>query len=286
MRIGPTESGQVMTFEQTRRAQDRQIQSLFSQILEDVGREGYRSAEPFEHELANPTASDDTIISSTAIHDSWNSWYATELRGRYRSIENKKQLGTAFGDILQKAQAEGAYIHPKAFLKSLTREQLETVQHVQGLADAVEIDQLNEEGALNLLLPPAAQIDLNKDGLTQSGKAYGIRFPDSTTPPDVAAAWDEATKDMDLGQRMMYELQIKMPVLLANIVLNSDGTFSHQIPPGDPEFKNPMIDAEYSYIDVTQRHIDYLNDFKNQIEPVRFEKDMAFWKQFQKLLRD
>ena len=198
--------------------------------------------------------------------------------------EEKTELGDQFGEILLKAYREEAYVDPKAFLSGLSEGELETVQHVHWLADPIKVGSLTEEGALNLLMPPAAQVDLNHDSFTQSGAAYGFRFPDSTAPPEVVAAWDEATADLSPSDRMMYEFQMKLPVLIANIVLHPDGTFSHQREPGDPDYQNPMASATYSYVDAVQNRIDYLEDFKNDIDPVRFEKDMSFWCEFRRTL--
>ena len=128
--------------------------------------------------------------------------------------EEKTELGDQFGEILLKAYREEAYVDPKAFLSGLSEGELETVQHVHWLADPIKVGSLTEEGALNLLMPPAAQVDLNHDSFTQSGAAYGFRFPDSTAPPEVVAAWDEATADLSPSDRMMYEFQMKLPVLI------------------------------------------------------------------------
>ncbi|MFI4876837.1 MAG: hypothetical protein ACIALR_15910, partial [Blastopirellula sp. JB062] len=147
------------------------------------------------------------------------------------------------------------------------------------------VDGLTEEGAINLLIPRPAQVDLNYDGLTQSGIAYGIRFPDSRTPKNVAAAWEEATADLPPMEKAFFELQMKLPVLLANIEIDANGAFVRQREPGDHDFVNPMARADYSYLDVTQRHLDYLEEYRYQMPHQRYESGMQFWTDFQQLLQ-
>ncbi|TWU04002.1 hypothetical protein Pla100_09380 [Neorhodopirellula pilleata] len=99
------------------------------------------------------------------IDESWNHWFQIARLGRYASPEAPADLGTTYGDVLQKAYSEGAYAAPVPFLKGLSADELETIQNANWLADPIRVDSLTEEGALNLLIPAAAQVDLNYDGL-------------------------------------------------------------------------------------------------------------------------
>ena len=289
--IGTQQSG-VTTFQQTRRAQDKNIQSVFSEVLQNAGRQGYASAEiAADPKLEAAPTNEETDQSpgdalGVRVQQSWQSWYQTERRGRYASPEAPRNLAESFGGVLTKAYDEGAYVDPKSFLKGLSKDEMKAVQNAHWLADPIQVDSLTEEGALNLLIPPAAQVDLNRDGLTQSGRAFGIRFPDSTTPPEVAAAWEQATDGMPPEELMIYELEMKLPVLLANIEIDADGRFIRQREPGDADFVNPMNDGDYSYEKVTQDWIEHLDYFKNQMDPVRYAKGMKFWSDFQGKLRE
>lgn len=273
MRIEP-QTSKLPTLQQTRRQEDLRVQSVFKEVLMEAGRTGYASAEITETQ--EPL--------ETRIEESWNSWFQTERQGRYASSEVPAGLGEAFGDVLAKAYESGAYVDPKPFLQSLTKEELKTVQNAHWLAEPIGVDSLSEEGALNLLLPPAAQVDLNGDGLTRSGKAWGIRFPDSTTPPDVRLAWEKATDGMPVEQLMTYELEMKLPVLLANFVLNDEGQFLYARQPGDPDFVNPMAAEDYSFVQVAQDWLEHLEYFKHQIGSERYSRDTEFWKSFQENL--
>ncbi|PHQ33803.1 hypothetical protein [Rhodopirellula bahusiensis] len=273
MRIDTRQSG-VMTLEDHRRAADQNVQSVFSEVLENFGREGYANAEP---------VSTETPLDSQ-IQQSWTNWYRVEQLGRYRGQEDAAALGESYAGVMSQAYDEGGYATPKDFLRGLPAEELETVQTIHRLADPIQVDSLSEEGALNLLVPPAAQVDLNRDGITQSGRANGIRFPDSTTSPEVTEAWNEATAGMSWGERAIYELRMKLPVLTANFVVNGEGQITGQREPGDPDWVNPMEDPEYSFVDETQRWIDYLDYFKNQIDPDQYAKDRSFFESFQQKL--
>ncbi len=261
MRIDSQNAG-ISTLQQQRREQDKNVQHVFSEVLAVVGREGYQSATQVD---SDPTAIDsvDEQSLNDKIRHSWDGWYSTEALGRYRSAENREATGTEFGDLLVRANTEGGYADPKGFLSKLSSEELDAVRRIHWLADSIGVDSLSEEGALNLLIPPAAQVDLNRDGITQSGAANGIRFPDSTTPAGVAQAWEKATDGMAWRDQALYELQMKLPVLLANMSLGHDGSLAYQRQPGDPDFENPMAASDYSYIQAAQDRLDYLEYFKN-----------------------
>ena len=254
--------------------QDHQVQDLFSQILESVGRQGYASAEPVGEEP----------ITSDQITESWGTWFDVHRSGQYSSADQPDSLRQAYGEVLVGAYSDGGYVDPKTFLKGLSKEQLKTVQEVNALADPINVDNLTEEGALNLLLPRAAQVDINRDGFTQSGRGYGFRFPDSTTPPDVVQAWEETTAGMSWGERAMHELQMKMPLISANFFVDANGAYSHHYEPGDPEFTNPMTKPGYSYQKVAQGWLDHYEYLKNETPPEQYAQQTDFWSRFKSAL--
>ncbi len=268
---------EVMTLHQTRVINDRNMQSVFSEVLREAGRQGYASAEV--------TKSTDPL--QQRVQETWDQWYQTErMGGRYASAEAPKDLGKTFGSVLMKAYEQDAYVAPKPFLKGLSEAELKSVQNSHWLAEAINVDSLTEEGALNLLIPPAAQVDLNGDGFTRSGVAYGMKFPDSSTSREVTLAWDAAMADVPERDRMTYEIQMMIPVLFANAVTGPDGSFSHFRSFDDPEWENPLTANGYSFVKQTQDLIASLDYFKNQMDPVRYAKDRSFWSSFQDNLRD
>ncbi|UUO08779.1 hypothetical protein M4951_10800 [Blastopirellula sp. J2-11] len=256
-------------------APDDQLQSLFSEILQQAGHSGYESAEEY--------SSDQTLEED--IRSSWTNWFGPAKAASYASDYDPDQLKQDYGDLLVRSLNEGGYNDPQSFLKGLSQDELQTIQHVQRLADPIQVDGLNEEGALNLLIPPPAQVDLNFDGLTQSGKGLGIRFPDSRTPKNVADAWEEATADLSPQEKMHYELQMKLPVLFANIIVDDQGSFVRQREPGDVDWVNPLARGDYSYLDATQQQLDYLEEYRYQMSPQQYERGTQFWSNFQQRLQ-
>ncbi len=266
----------VLTKREQELARDHQVQSVFSQVLAEVGRQGYQSAAPADSE----------VPLGEQISSAWSDWFDFALTSSHRAAEAPQELKESFGNILQQAYHDGGYADPKAFLKSLSEDQLETVRQVHWLADEIDVDGLSEEGALNLLIPRSAQVDLNQDGLTQSGAAYGIQFPDSNTPKPVVQAWEEATQDMEWRDRAFYGLQMRLPGMMANYFFDENGGYLSHFEPGDPEYRNPMAAEDYSYVDSVQTHLDYLETFKNQLDPEKFQRDTAFFQKLKDALID
>lgn len=262
------------SFESRRREQSHQVQDVFSEVLAAVGRQGYQSAEAIDEQ--SPLVDQ--------VSESWSNWFDVELGGRYASVQDSVQLKQPYGDIMVRAYQGGGYSDPKTFLSGLSSEELGVVQKVNALAEPIRVDSLTDEGALNLLIPPPAQVDVNHDGLTQAGVGYGIRFPDSSTPADVVVAWEETTEGMSSWDRAHRELQMVMPVLLANFVLDDNGAYSHHYEPGDPEWTNPMAADDYSYVGVTQTHLDSLDYFRSQMDPLKYEEGVQFWSKFKERL--
>ncbi|WP_145178915.1 hypothetical protein [Gimesia aquarii] len=273
MNIDSINSSSLLTQSQ-KREQDHQIQNLFSALLTEAGRKGYASAEPVDNQQ--------TLTKN--IQKTWDSWFTGELGGRYTQVQNPDELKHTYGEILVRAHNEGGYVDPKGFLQSLSHDELAVIQKVQALASGIKVESLTEEGALNLLLPPAAQVDLNQDGLTRSGLAYGMKFPDSNTPAAVVNAWEDATEDMSFRELAFAQLQVMLPKLTSNIVLDENGSFLHRYEPGDAGFKNPMAASDYSYIAAAKDQLAALEYMKNELPAEQYERQKSFWSKFQQSL--
>jgi len=256
------------------REQDYQVQSVFSEVLEAAGRSGYASARELEGDQLKPED----------VRASWSNWFEAERAGRYAIANRPEELKQEYGEVLERAFTEGGYAQPKDFLKKLTTDELKVVQNANWLADSIEVNSLSEEGALNLLLPGAAQVDLNQDGMTQTGLAYGVKFPDSNTPLEVVEAWDEATADLSFGEKSIYELQMKMPLLTANMSFDESGAYTQRYEPGDPEFRNPLAEAGYSYQQAAQDRLEHLEFVKIWIPQEQYERQTEFWGKFSERL--
>lgn len=266
----------------TSEAAERNLQDVFSAVLEQVGRAGYESAQPL---------SQDSSSLETEVGSSWEQWFNEFSQKRYsfvadagspsvREDKSANDLQQDFKAILLDAYQHGGYATPKAYLQSLSSEQLRAIQQVQYLADPIQVSDLSEEASLNLLLPPDAQVDEDHDGLTAVGAAYTIRFPDSRTPSKVRDAWESATKDLSESDRLTYELQMAMPLLTVNMHFHSDGQYVGSSQPGDADWINPMASDDFSYVDAATGWLEYLERFKNQMPPEQYQKDRSFWSSF------
>ena len=128
-------------------------------------------------------------------------------------------------------------------------------------------------------------MDFDGDGLTQVGIGQTIRFPDSSTPREVRDAWEAATANMPASQKMVYELQMKLPLLTANMQRDEQGAM-HVHQPGDEQWVNPMASPSYSYREAVDQRLEYLDAFRNQLPPEQWSRDRGFWSRFASLLRD
>lgn len=256
-------------------AAGEQLQNLFTEILLESGKSGYASAEAFESE--NAVEED--------IQQTWDDWYTLAAGTDHPDGVDPAQLKADYGQILVRAYEEGGYVDPQGFLNNLSEADLATVQHVARLVDPIKPDSLTPEGALNLLIPRPAQVDYDHNGITQVGKGNLMRFPDSNTPAEVVAAWEETTADMSFKDKMIHEFHMLVPILFANMEFDSDGNFVRQREPGDADWVNPMASGDYSYQKVADDYLEYLEYFKYQIPKDQYEEGIAFWTEFQENLQ-
>ncbi|MBA2117359.1 hypothetical protein [Bremerella alba] len=275
MRI-ETQPSSTLTRQQQQDAAGEQLQNLFNEILTAAKQPGYASAEKYQ--------SDNSIPED--IQQDWNDWFSVANTGNYPSKVDAQALPGDYGTLLVRTYTEGGYADPQGFLQNLTEDELATVQHVHRLAEPIDVDSLTPEAALNLLIPRPAQVDLNYDGLTQVGQGYTIRFPDSRTPEAVVNAWNETTTDMDPMEKSFYELQMKLPTLLANFEIDDQGRYVGHTEPGDPNWVNPQADSNYSYTDLTEQMLDYLDYFQHQIPQDQYEQQRSFYSTFQQSLQE
>ena len=167
----------------------------------------------------------------------------------------------------------------------MSQDELNTVQQVFLLAAPIAVDSLSEEGALNLLIPPPAQVDANRDGLTQIGAGTTLRFPDSETPASVVAAWEDATAGMDSREKLTYVFRLKVPTFFPRPPADGSRNDGAVYPPGPPSIVDPTRQPKFSYGDLTQRALEALELFKYQTPPEQYASQKEFWTKFRDSLR-
>lgn len=249
---------------------EKDLQTVFSAVLREVGRDGYASVE---------TSADESELEGR-IESSWEAWFEQVSNTRYtfvagaespsvREGKTAEDLKRDYKAILSRAYREGGYQAPLAFLQNLSPEELKTVQQVQHLADSIQPTGLSEEAALNLLIPPAAQVDSNADGFTSVGRAQTVRFPDSRTPAKVRDAWEEATASLTEGDKLMYVLQISRIGLITET---------------ENDYPTPAVSVD-SFEQKANQWLEYLDYFKAQIPLEQYERDHRFWTEFRTALQ-
>ncbi|MCC6510535.1 MAG: hypothetical protein IT423_15645 [Pirellulaceae bacterium] len=264
-----------------RQAAQEQLQNVFTAVLNQVGREGYASADPLADRADLPKH----------IGDSWHQWFDQVGSTRYhfqaghdspsvQAGKSAEEVRQDYEAILLDAYSKGGYANPIQYVQTLTRDQLKTVQQVHHLAEPIHTASLSTEASLNLLLPPGAQVDANHDGLTAVGAGMLIGFPNSNTPADVRDAWEAAIENVPERDRLTYELQMMMPLVTANLKVDENGQFVRSVQPNDVDWTNPMNSANYSYAKAADEWLEYLDYFKYQMPTEQHTRDKAFWTSF------
>lgn len=178
--------------------------------------------------------------------------------------------------ILSRGAEPGAASDPKAFLKTLSKNEMDLMRRAQSLADPIEIDSLTAEGAANLLVEPGAGRDLDNNGLTTVGKGNSIAFPSNTAPESFKAAWAKATEGMDPLQIPMH---LPFMIGMANIHVDQNGAVT-SYEPTDPEWKNPFADPGFDYSRTIKNivaGIEKQHSIGGMTEE-QYQKDMGFYK--------
>jgi hypothetical protein len=279
------------------RAADDDVRSVFSALLREAGHEGWKSAAP----------QTERVTAERAVA-SWEGWieahrsrsYGFDRDGgfvdrtwgpqRNSSVRQGKgfeDLQQDFGRIVHRAVQAGAYAAPEAWLRTLSAADLAALQQVHHLADPIDPHTLSREEALNLLLPPAATVDLDGNSVMSVGCGLLGRFPDSRTPPAVVQAWEKVTQGMTDEQKLILAFdKIGSYIGPENIHLNSRGECVRVSQPGDPDFFNGREAAGFSWTGFAARKLEDLEFFRSQIEPAQYARDRAFWSSFHDALQE
>lgn len=259
-----------------------EVRSVFSALLAQAGHEGWASA----REPAAPVDAQRAVAS-------WESWlqahpgaYSFELRGSpsVRPGKGLDDLRADYGRILQQAVQSGAYAVPEAYVRTLSREDLATLQQVAHLADPIDPASLSREAAMNLLLPPGASVDLDGNGAMAVGRAMTGFFPDSRTPPEVCAAWDAATAGLSQQDKLMRMGSILFDPGPQNVHVDARGAVMRVAFPGDADYVNPRAAAGFDYAQYAAARLETLERFRGQIDAEQYRQDRAFWQVFRDAL--
>jgi len=117
----------------------------------------------------------------------------------------------------QQALKDGA--SAREVLNAMSKDELSLLQKTSSLAEPINVSEISDEGATNLLAHPdrTGMVDLNNDGIVEVGKAQTISFPPVNAPQHVKDAWEEATVNMTEGEEMMLQLSMHIQTYGINI---------------------------------------------------------------------
>ncbi|MDD3505519.1 MAG: hypothetical protein PHX65_03100 [Sulfurimonas sp.] len=114
-----------------------------------------------------------------------------------RVRENQKPFEDKFEVIYAQAkEADVKLSDAKEFLSELSRDELRTLQKFEGLADAIDVGSLSDEGAYNLLVHDYEKYDFNGDGAVMRGAAKTLAHIPEHMDDEAKKAWVKALNAM------------------------------------------------------------------------------------------
>jgi hypothetical protein len=132
-----------------------------------------------------------------------------------------------FEKIYNKAKEENINTsNAKQFLHTLSKEELNTLQHYTLLVDKINISELDDEGAYNLLLHHYEKFDFNNDGFVSDGIGLTTSILPFDMPSNEKEALVKTINEMPEPNSMMALMMISRPkITMVNI--NSDGSIKY-----------------------------------------------------------
>lgn len=121
-----------------------------------------------------------------------------------------------FETIYDKANSKNIDVpDAKAFLNSLSSEEMKTLQHYSGLADEINIGNLSDEGAYNLLVHHYEKYDFNNDGIIEDGISKTSHLIPKSLKNDEKKAMVETFNSMDFKSIMSISI-LTIPLIYEN----------------------------------------------------------------------
>lgn len=212
----------------------------------------YKSGCQTEQALLDSGHSDSSLANiRTDAYSVRISEHAMDLMNR-RGVTGEEMQ--TFKNILEKTQEAGAYYNPKTFLNSLSQDEMEVMRKVHCLADRINVEALDYEGAYNLLMQPGAYKDLNNDGLLGVGLGKSRVFPPPNAPDGARKAWNEATAGMAMIEKATIAIvPFRAMEISANIKYDSQGNPIGVHQSGESGYTNIYIESGFTYQGLVDR---------------------------------
>lgn len=204
-------------------------------------------------------------------------------------LMNRRSISSEDRQTFQNILEQNASIAPQdavSTLKDLSSDEMEVLRQVHCLADPIQINRLNEEGAYNLLRQPGNAADLNNDSFTQIGAGLIKPFPPPNAPAEVKEAWESAMAGKSETEKMLLQMSFAPMELAANTKYNASGQVIGFYSPGEEGFTNIYAQPGFTYTGLIDRYLKYLENFKSSIDIETYQKQKSFMLQFQAALKD
>jgi len=146
--------------------------------------------------------------------------------------EVREPYKEGFEKIYNQAKEEGVTISSaKEFLNSLSQDELSTLQNFTLLVDEINVDELSDEGAYNLLLHHYEKYDFNGDGFREDGISKGAGFIPEELPSDAKKAMVDTFNELGPENMLMASvLFIKLPKIVnGQVVPNNEPLTLEQV---------------------------------------------------------
>lgn len=216
-----------------------------------------------------------TAASSTTTFLSFSNRSLDLMQGRGITDQERD----SFADILSTASSTGGCSNPKAFLNSLSANDMELLRKVHCLAAPISVAGLDYEGAYNLLMAPGEAKDLNNDGLLGIGAGKMWEYPPPNAPEAVKKAWEEATAGVPESEKWLKMTPFMAASISANLKPDNSGFYE----PGEEGYRNIYADPNFSCTRQVQDILAMMERFKGQND-AHYQENKDFLLSFLKTL--
>ncbi len=197
---------------------------------------------------------------------------AIDLMGRRSVSEGDQQ---EFAAILAKASSGNAASDPKAFLNSLSSNDMEILRKVHCLGAPISVAGLDFEGAYNLLTAPGEAQDLDNDGLLSIGAGKMWQYPPPNASAAVKQAWEDATAGIPESEKWLAMAPFMAATVCANVKPDLSGIYE----PGEPGYRNIYAEPGFSYTRQVSDILLQMERLKGQ-NSARLQEDKEFMHSF------
>lgn len=199
-----------------------------------------------------------------------------------RNIGNQDR--ETYKEIMKRAESSGGYSDPKAFLSSLSDDELKTVRKVHSYGVRIEPEKLDFEGAFNLLVQPGDESDIDNNGQIQHGLAKVRVFPPTNAPAAVKNAFDEASAGFSGVQKSMMSFDFRSFEISANIKYDPSGQAIGVYQPGENGYIDIYSESGFSYSSLAKRALANIEKNTSYSTEELYQKSKSFMEDFIKAL--